>query len=421
MRRELPSARAPLAFRHDRPDDFGDDVTRLADDHRVADTHVLAGDLILVVQRRQPDGGTADEDRVQLRERSGTTGAPDAHHDPAEHGRLLLGRELEGNGPPRRAAREAELVALGEVVDLHHCTVDLVPEGMPVGLDPLTEVVDGVDRHQLLDVLVDREPEFTQPPERLVVRAQRGSTVLYPELVGVEREVARRGDARILLAQAPGRRVARVGEETFAGIALTPVELLERGQRHEHLAPHLEPRRYRATVQSRGNRRDRGDVGGHVFAGLAVAPGRGTNQAPLLVQQRHREAVELGFTDEAHRVGDHPLDAGVPGEQLGAVERVVERQHRHDVPHRREGGRRRRAHLGQRRVCGRELGVLLGQRRELAHQHVEFRVGDLGVVVAVVTLAVVPDLGGELGCTGGEIGRSRTGSAGHRPQSTEPV
>ena len=58
----------------------------------------------------------------------------------------------------------------------------------------------------------------------------------------------------------------------------------------------------------------------------------------------------------------------------------------------------------QRRIVGRELGVPLGQRRELAHQLVEFGVGDLGLVVAVVALAVVPDLRGELGCTGGESG-----------------
>ena len=88
---------------------------------------------------------------------------------------------------------------------------------------------------------------------------------------------------------------------------------------------------------------------------------------------------------------------------------------------RRERGRRGAPHLRQRRIGGRQLGVPLGQRPELADQRVEFGVGDLGLVVAVVTLTVVPDLPGELGCTGGEIGRSRTGSAGHRPQSTELV
>ena len=82
---------------------------------------------------------------------------------------------------------------------------------------------------------------------------------------------------------------------------------------------------------------------------------------------------------------------------------------------------RSRSHLGERRIGRGELGVLLGQRRELAHQRVELGVGDLRIVVAVVALAVVPDLQSELSRPRREIGRSRAGNAGHHPQSTEPV
>jgi hypothetical protein len=41
--------------------------------------------------------------------------------------------------------------------------------------------------------------------------------------------------------------------------------------------------------------------------------------------------------------------------------------------------------------------MLVGERLQLAHVRVELRVGDLGFVVAVVALAVVTDLRGELG------------------------
>ena len=116
------------------PDDLGDHVAGLAHDDGVADAHVLARHLVLVVQRGETDGGAAHEHRLELRERRGPTGATDAHHDPAEHGGLLFGRELERDRPARRLAREAELVALREVVDLHDRAVDVVAERVAVRL-----------------------------------------------------------------------------------------------------------------------------------------------------------------------------------------------------------------------------------------------------------------------------------------------
>ena len=82
--------------------------------------------------------------------------------------------------------------------------------------------------------------------------------------------------------------------------------------------------------------------------------------------------------------------------QLVAIEHVVEREHAHDVTHRRERGRHRGADLGERRVAGVERRVLLDQRVQLTDELVELAVGDLGVVVVEVALAVVPDLRREL-------------------------
>ena len=170
-RRELPLARAALAQRDDRADDLGDHVAGLAHDHGVALAHVFPRDLVLVVQRGQAHGGAADEHRLELRERRGPPGAPDAHHDLAEHGGLLLGRELERDRPARRLAREPELVALREVVDLHDRAVDLVAERVAVREHALAEVVHVVDRVELLDVVVDR-----QARARAASRASRGAT-----------------------------------------------------------------------------------------------------------------------------------------------------------------------------------------------------------------------------------------------------
>ena len=141
--------RAPrLRFATTGPHDLGDHVARLADDDGVALAHVLPRDLVLVVQRGEPDRRAADEHRLELRERRGAPGAPDAHHDVPEHRGLLLGRELERDRPARCLAREPELVALREVVDLHDRAVDLVTERVTVREHALAEVVDGVDRRR---------------------------------------------------------------------------------------------------------------------------------------------------------------------------------------------------------------------------------------------------------------------------------
>ena len=55
------------------------------------------------------DGRAADEHRLEHGERRGLAGAADRHHDVEQRGGALLGRELVGDGPPRRLRREAEL------------------------------------------------------------------------------------------------------------------------------------------------------------------------------------------------------------------------------------------------------------------------------------------------------------------------
>ena len=86
--------------------DLGNHVAGAADDHRVADVHVLAPDLVLVVQRRVGDGHAADEHRLQPRDRRDRAGAPDLDVDAEELGRHLLGRKLVRDRPARLARDE---------------------------------------------------------------------------------------------------------------------------------------------------------------------------------------------------------------------------------------------------------------------------------------------------------------------------
>ena len=63
--------------------------------------------------------------------------------------------------------------------------------------------------------------------------------------------------------------------------AIDDVEPLERLDREEHLAAHLDQRRHRELVgagQPVGDRGDGADVGGDVLAGAAVAAGEGPGQ-----------------------------------------------------------------------------------------------------------------------------------------------
>ena len=376
--RELPLPRALRPLREHRAHDLGDHIAGLAHDHGVALAHVFARDLVLVVQRGETDGRSADEHRLELRERRGPAGAADAHEDAAQQRRLLLGRELERDRPARRAARGAHLVALAQVVDLDDRAIDLVPQRVTLLEHPLAERVHGVDAVELRDLRVHRHAELREPRQRLVVRPETRAAVLHAELIREEGEIARCGDARVFLAQAAGRGVARVREQPIARLTLSPVELRERRQRHEHLAAHLQPSGRRSAEQPLRDGADRGEVGRHVFTGHAVAAGRTDRQATVFVEQRDGETVELRLTDERDRAGHELDDAVVPGDELVTAERVVERQHRHRVGDGRERCRGRAARSLRRRVGREQLGMGGFELAQLTEQRVVLGVGDLG-------------------------------------------
>src|SRR6185312_3579890 len=101
----LAAARALL--RHHR-DHLRDDVAGALDDDMIALADVLAGDLVLVVQGGAADDDAADGDWLQLGHRGQRAGAADLDRDRAQDRLRLLGRELVGERPARRAAHHAE-------------------------------------------------------------------------------------------------------------------------------------------------------------------------------------------------------------------------------------------------------------------------------------------------------------------------
>jgi hypothetical protein len=88
---------------------FRNDVPGAANDHGIAHPHILAGQLIHVVQSRIAHGHAADEGRFEPRHGRQRAGAADLKLDVAHGRQRLLGGELMGNRPARRSRHETQL------------------------------------------------------------------------------------------------------------------------------------------------------------------------------------------------------------------------------------------------------------------------------------------------------------------------
>ena len=139
--RHLPDRLAAVAGVDDRAHDLRDDVAGALEHDGVADAQVLAPDLVDVVQRGVAHRGAAHDDRGDVRDRGHGADAADVDLDLLELGGDLLGGELVGGRPARRARHEAQLLLLGQRVDLDHDPIGLVVEVLAL-LGPLLGVGD---------------------------------------------------------------------------------------------------------------------------------------------------------------------------------------------------------------------------------------------------------------------------------------
>ena len=122
------------------------------------------------------------------------------------------------------------------------------------------------------------------------------------------------------------------------------VELLEVGQPEEDLAAHLDQLGHGELVGA-------GQLGGHVgqgahvqrdvLAGAPVAPGERAGEVAVLVEQVHRQPVDLQLAEVLQLlggVGELALHPQHPLAQLLGLERVVQREHPLEVVDRDEVG-----------------------------------------------------------------------------------
>ena len=111
--------------------DLGDDLPRLAHQHRVADADVLLGDIVLIMQGGVGHSGARQTHRLQLRLGSQHASASYLHHDIAEHRLLGLWRVLVGDGPAGTLGSTAKHLTLRQVVQLNDRAVDVEGETLP--------------------------------------------------------------------------------------------------------------------------------------------------------------------------------------------------------------------------------------------------------------------------------------------------
>ena len=140
-----------------------------------------------------------------------------------------------------------------------------------------------------------------------------------------------------------------------------------------------------------GDRRDEARVVGDVLPHPTVTASRERDHAPLLVDDVHREAVDLELAQQLRHRTEILLDPTHPRRELLAAERVVETEQPLQVLH---GGEHRRSlttHRLRRRVSADQLGMLGLERLQLAEQRVVLRIGQGRVVLAVIAGACLLD------------------------------
>jgi hypothetical protein len=173
-------------FAHDLYD-LRDHVACALNDHRIAHPHVLAVDFVLIVERGVGDGDSTHVNRSQARHRCQRPRAPDLGLNARHDGGLLLRRELEGDGPARRAGQGAELGLVVEPVHLGHGAVDFELHAV-AGLEHALVVRDhGLHPPARLALRADGEAPSLERREDLRLGAHAFGCAL-PDRVGAKLE-----------------------------------------------------------------------------------------------------------------------------------------------------------------------------------------------------------------------------------------
>ena len=278
------------AFLEDDAYNLWDHVAGPLNDDGIADPHVFARDLILVVQRRIRDDDAADGDRLEFRHGCQGAGATDLNVDAEQCRRRLLGWELMCERPSRGAADEAEALLQVEPVDFVDDAIDVIAEARALQAEITVvgneRIGGGTQLHQRIDRQAPPCERFDHPGLRVGGQVRR----LAPG-VGEEAQRPGGGNRYVELAQRASRCIARVGEDFIAGPCLCFIEPAEVFVAQVDFAAHFDDigdSGIATAVEFVRDLLDRRDVGGDVLAFGAIAPGGRLHEFSVLEAQRNR-------------------------------------------------------------------------------------------------------------------------------------
>ena len=254
--------------------------------------------------------------------------------------------------PARRGRSEAQPPLQAQVVNLVNHPVDVITQrcALVFNLRIMAQqfgrpVAAGSQR-------IGLKPQRLKPTDRFGLRFCKGFGQFPP---GICKKPQRPGpgDRGIELAQGSSGRIARVGERLIARLRLPGVQRGKIGVGHIHFAAHFQ--HVGRAGQLLRDVCDSAGIGGDLFAHLSITPRGSLHQFALLIAQRQRQAVNLGF----RRVGQRGLrpeaqvlaDACVKLLYILGIKCVAQRQHAHGMGDLGKPLRYRRTHLVGRAVA----------------------------------------------------------------------
>ena len=233
--------------------DLGNDVARALYDDRIARPHVLAFDLVFVVERGVTDDDAAHGHRLESGHRRQCARAPDLYVDRLEDGLRLFGGELVSHRPARRPADHAQPVLPIEPVDLVNDTVDIEGQCRPRFLEDPIVLEDGFQGFAPPGGLIERKAPFREPLARFPEAVGNGGGHHAPG-ISKETDGTDLGYPGIQLAQTSRGRVPGIGERLFFPARLRFVEGQEILAPHVDLAANLQPLRNLPPVSTSAER-----------------------------------------------------------------------------------------------------------------------------------------------------------------------
>ena len=374
------------------------DVAGALDAHRIADAHVEPLDLVGIVQGRVLHHDAADGDRFELGDRRQRAGAADLDLDVLDDRGRLLGREFVRDRPARIARHVTEPLLPIEAIDFVDHAVDVVVERGALRLDLAVKIQQRLDRAAHLGQRIGLEAATLEPLDHARLRVGRHGAHLAPG-ISEKAERPRGGDRGVELTQRTGGGVARIDIKLLAGFRLALVEREEGRLGHVDFAAHLAHRRNAFAFEQLRNVVQRLGVGGDVLTLGAVAAGRGSDELAVLVAQRHRQPIDLrlGGKHDFLVLGQpqEAADAADKIDDIGVGKGVVERQHRHRVPHLGEARRGRGADALRQAFARGELREARFDGAIAPAQRVIFGVGHRRRIVLVIAPVVPGDVLGQ--------------------------